>query len=130
MAQYVFQDLNVRDSFVSSSTDFLLYDEKVVVQSLWRLITTEEGEIPNFRVYGLSIKKYSQYPLTPETIKTIYNYVKNRVQAFEDRGEIIRADVDVDIEGEKVFYAFYVRIKTTGNVVKLPIWTINVGSST
>ena len=76
MAQYVLQDLNVRDEFVSTSTDFLLYDEKVIVQSVWRLITTEEGEIPNFRVYGLSIKKYSQYPMTPETINGIYDYVK------------------------------------------------------
>lgn len=130
MAQYIFQDINVRDPFVSLSTDILLYDEKVVVQSLWRLITTEEGEIPNFRVYGLSIKKYSQYPLTPETIKTVYNYVKNRVSAFEDRGEIIRADVDVDIEREQVYYTFYVRLKTTGNIVKLPIWTINIGNAT
>ena len=129
MAQYIFQDLNVRDPFVSTSVDMLLYDEKVIVQSLWRLITTEEGEIPNFRIYGLSIKKYSQYPLTPETIKTVYNYVKNRIQAFEDRGEIIRADVDVDIEAEKVYYAFYVRMKTTGNIVKLPIWTITIGSA-
>lgn len=129
MAQYIFQDLNVRDPFVSTSVDMLLYDEKVIVQSLWRLITTEEGEIPNFRIYGLSIKKYSQYPLTPETIKTVYNYVKNRIQAFEDRGEIIRADVDVDIEAEKVYYAFYVRMKTTGNIVKLPVWTITIGSA-
>lgn len=129
MAQYIFQDLNVRDPFVSTSTEFLLYDEKVVVQSIWRLITTEEGEIPNFRVYGLSIKKYSQYPLTPETVKTVYNYVKNRVTAFEDRGEIIRADVDVSMEREEVYYNFYVRVKSTGNIIKLPIWTINVGSS-
>ena len=129
MAQYIFQDLNVRDPFVSTSTEFLLYDEKVVVQSIWRLITTEEGEIPNFRVYGLSIKKYSQYPLTPETVKAVYNYVKNRVTVFEDRGEVVRADVDVNMEREEVYYNFYVRVKSTGSVIKLPIWTINVGSS-
>ena len=129
MAQYIFQDLNVRDPFVSTSTEFLLYDEKVVVQSIWRLITTEEGEIPNFRVYGLSIKRFSQYPLTPETVKAVYNYVKNRVRAFEDRGEVIRADVDVSIEKEEVYYNFYVRVKSTGNIIKLPIWTINIGNS-
>lgn len=129
MAQYIFQDLNVRDPFVTTSTDFLLYDEKVVVQSIWRLLTTEEGEIPNFRVYGLSIKRFSQYPLTPETVKGIYNYVKGRVRAFEDRGEIVKADVDVDIERDSVYYSFYVRIKSTGSILKLPVWTINVGSS-
>ncbi len=127
MAQYIYQDLNVRDPFVSTSTEFLLHDEKVVVQSIWRLITTEEGEIPNFRVYGLSIKRFSQYPLTPETIKMVYNYVKNKVRTFEERGEIVRADVDVDIEHEQVFYSYYVRIKSTQTVLKLPIWTLNLG---
>ena len=129
MAQYVLQDLNVRDEFVSTSTDFLLYDEKVIVQSVWRLITTEEGEIPNFRVYGLSIKKYSQYPLTPETINGIYEYVKGRISAFEERAEVIKADVDANFEQQIVFYDFYLRIRTTGTIIKLPTWTISVGAA-
>lgn len=129
MAQYVLQDLNVRDEFVSTSTEFLLYDEKVIVQSIWRLITTEEGEIPNFRVYGLSIKKYSQYPMTTETINEIYEYVKGRIATFEERGEIIKADVDASIENQVIYYTFYVRIKTTGTVVKLPTWTVSVGAA-
>ena len=129
MAQYVLQDLNVRDEFVSTSTDFLLYDEKVIVQSVWRLITTEEGEIPNFRVYGLSIKKYSQYPMTPETINGIYDYVKGRISAFEERAEVIKADVDANIEQQVIFYNFYLRIRTTGTVIKLPTWTVSVGAA-
>ena len=128
-AKHVWQDLNVRDSFVSPSTDFLLYDTKVVVQSIWRLITTEEGEIPNFRVYGLSIKKYCQYPLTKNTIDTIYNYVKDRVTAFEDRGEIIKADVNASFEQQTVSYDFYVRVKKTNDVVKLPTWVVSVGTA-
>ena len=129
MAQYVLQDLNVRDEFVSTSTDFLLYDEKVIVQSVWRLITTEEGEIPNFRVYGLSIKKYSQYLMTPETINGIYDYVKGRISAFEERAEVIKADVDANIEQQIIFYNFYLRIRTTGTVIKLPTWTVSVGAA-
>lgn len=129
MAQYVLQDLNVRDEFVSTSTDFLLYDEKVIVQSVWRLITTEEGEIPNFRVYGLSIKKYSQYPMTLETINGIYDYVKGRISAFEERAEVIKADVDANIEQQIIFYNFYLRIRTTGTVIKLPTWTVSVGAA-
>ena len=126
--QHVWQDINVRDEFVSPSTDFLIYDTKVVVQSIWRLITTEEGEIPNFRAYGLSIKKYSQYPLTSGTINEIYNYVKDRVSAFESRGEIVKADVNANIEQQVVLMNFYVRVKKTGDVVKLPTWTIPIGS--
>ena len=129
MTQYVLQDLNVRDDFVSTSTELLLHDEKVIVQSIWRLITTEEGEIPNFRVYGLSIKRFSQYPLTSETINMIYEYVKGRVAAFEERGEIIKADVDTNFETGDIYMSFYVRMKNSQTVVKLPIWTVQVASN-
>ena len=129
MPQHILQDINVRDEFVTSSTDFLLYDSKVVVQSIWRLITTEEGEIPNFRAYGLSIKKFSQYPLTKETINTIYNYVKDRVTAFEERGQIIRADVDVSFERQEIYMNFYVQVIDTQEVIKLPTWVVNVGGA-
>ena len=127
MAQYIFQDINVRDSVVSTSTDFLLYDSKVVVQSIWRLITTEEGEIPNFRAYGLSIKRFCQYPLTQSTVQTIYNYVKDRVEAFEVRGEIIKGEVDLSVERQEIYYNFYVRVKSTGEILRLPTWTVSVG---
>ena len=129
MPQFILQDLNVRDPFVSDSTDFLLYDTKVVVQSIWRLITTEEGEIPNYRVYGLSIKKFCQYPMSQETVQIIYNYVKNRVKAFEERGTIIRADVDANFNKQEVYYRFYVQVNTTSDIVKLPTWTVKLGSS-
>lgn len=129
MPQYILQDLNVQDKFVTTSTDFMIYDTQVVVQSVWRLLTTEEGEIPNFRAYGLSIKRFSQYPFTKETIDTVYNYVKDRVTAFEERAEIIRADVDADIEREEIYYNFYLRVRATGDVVKLPTWTVTIGSA-
>ena len=129
MAQYVLQDLNVRDDFVSTSTEFLLHDEKVIVQSIWRLITTEEGEIPNFRVYGLSIKRFSQYPMTVETINTIYEYVKNRVSIFEERAEVIKADVDTNVETGEIYMWFYLRMRNSQTVVKLPIWTVQVASN-
>lgn len=129
MPQYILQDYNVGDKFVSDSTDIYLYDTKVVVQSIWRLITTEEGEIPNFRVYGLSIKKFCQYPMTKNTITLIYNYVKDRVKAFEERGTIVRADVSASIEAQSVYYNFYVRVNVTEEVVKLPTWTVKLGSA-
>lgn len=129
MPQYILQDYNVGDKFVSDSTDIYLYDTKVVVQSIWRLITTEEGEIPNFRVYGLSIKKFCQYPLTPETINLIYNYVKDRVKAFEERGTVIRADVNASFEKQEIYYNFYVQVNATSEIVKLPTWTVKIGTA-
>ena len=126
---YIFKDLNVRDEFVTDSKDVMIYDTKVVVQSIWRLMTTEEGEIPNFRNYGLNIKQFLQYPLTEETVNTIYNYVKNRVEAFEERADIIKSDVDVNFETGYIYMIFYLRMKSTGDVVKLPLFTIKVASA-
>lgn len=125
---YIFTDLNVRDPFVTTSTDVMLYDTKVVVQGVWRMLTTEEGEIPNYRNYGLSIKRFCQYPLTQSTIDTIYNYVKNRVEGFETRVEIVRADVDADFNTGQLFYTFYLRMKSSNEFIKLPTWVVQVAA--
>jgi phage baseplate assembly protein W len=126
---YVYSDLNVRDPLVSTSTAVMLYDTKTIVQGVWRLLTTEEGEIPNFRNYGLDIKRFSQYPLTSKTVDAIYNYVKDRVEAFETRAEIIRANVDVDFEQGVIYMVFFLRMRASGEVVQLPIFNVQVSSS-
>lgn len=125
---YVFSDLNVRDPFVSSSTAVMLYDTKTIVQGVWRMITTEEGEIPNFRQYGLNIKRFSQYPLNSQTVDGIYNYVKERVEVFETRAEIVKADADVDFEQGVIYMTFFLRMKASGEVVKLPTWSVQVST--
>ena len=126
---YVFSDLNVQDPNVTNSTDVMIYDTKTVVQGVWRLLTTEEGEIPNFRQYGLYIKQFSQYPLTSQTVETIYNYVKGRVESFETRVEILKADVDVDFEQGTIFMSFYLRMRASNEIVKLPTFVVQVSSS-
>lgn len=129
MRSYIFKDLNVRDEFVTDSKDVMIYDTKVIVQSVWRLMNTEEGEIPNFRNYGMSLKQFMQFPLTKDTVNSIYNYVKGRVEAFEDRAEIVKADVDVSFEQGYIYMIFFLRMKATGDIVKLPLFTIKVASS-
>ena len=126
---YIFKDLNVRDEFVTESTDVMIYDAKVIVQSIWRLMNTEEGEIPNFRNYVLNIKQFMQYPLTEETVDGIYNYVRSRIEAFEDRADIIKADVDVSFEYGYIYMIFYLRIKATGDIIKMPTFTVQVATA-
>lgn len=126
---YIYVDPNARDILVSDSTSAMLYNSKVVVQSVWRLFNTEEGEIPNFRNYGINVRQFLQYPLTDETISTIYNYVKKRVEIFEPRAQIIRADVDIDFSIGKVFMIFFLRMLNNGDVVKLPTWSVQVSST-
>lgn len=125
---YIFSDLNVRDPFVSDSTDVLLYDTKTVVQGVWRLLNTEEGEIPNFRQYGLSIKRFSQYPLNSETVNGIYDYVKNRIETFEERVEVLKSDVDVDFDNGVLYMSFYLRMRASSQVIKLPTWVVQVAT--
>ena len=129
VTSYIFSDLNVRDEFVSDSTSVMLYDSKDVVQSVWRLLTTEEGEIPNFRNYGLSIKKYCQYPLSIDTIQEMYDYVKGKIETYETRVDVLRADVDVDFEQGLVIFDFYLVLKATSEMVKIPTWTVQVSTS-
>lgn len=126
---YIYVDPNARDILVSDSTKAMLYNSKVVVQSVWRLFNTEEGEIPNFRNYGINIRQFLQYPLTDETINAIYEYVKRRVEIFENRAQVIRADVDIDFSTGKIFMIFFLRMLNNGEVVKLPTWTVQVSSN-
>lgn len=128
MPNYIFADLNTRDDFVSTSKETLLYDTKVVVQSIWRLLTTEEGEIPNFRNYGLSIKKFSQYPMNKDTINEIYKYVKTRIEVFEPRGEVLSSELSADIANGVIGMRFLIRVKSTQETVKLPTWTVQLGA--
>ena len=129
ITSYIFSDLNVRDEFVTDSDSIMIYDSTDIVQSVWRLLTTEEGEIPNFRNYGLSMKRYLHYPLTAESVQDMYDYVKGKIETYETRVDVIRADADVDFEREVVMFVFYLAIRATGEVVKIPTWEVQVTTS-
>lgn len=126
---YIYLDPNVRDILVSDSTDVMLKDSKVIVQSVWRLLNTEEGEIPNFRNYGLNVKQFLQYPITDETVRTIYNYVKGRIESFELRTKVTNVYVDIDFSTGKIMMDLYLELLENGDVVKLPTWTVQVAGS-
>ena len=128
MTTYIFKDLNSRDSFVDTSENLMLYDSKAVVQSIWRLITTEEGEIPNYRTYGLSLKRFMQYPLTKQTVNMIYEYIKGKIEYFESRAEIISAQADVNFDNGMISFIFYVQVKSTGEFVQLAPFSVQVAA--
>ena len=126
---YIFSDLNVRDEFVTDSKAVMIYDSTDIIQSVWRLLTTEEGEIPNFRNYGLDVKRYCQYPLTEETIEEIYRYVKGKIDTYEARVNVVKAKVDVDFDSGLIFYNFILEIKATGETITIPTWNVQVATS-
>jgi phage baseplate assembly protein W len=129
VVSYIFSDLNVRDEFVTDSKAVMIYDSTDIVQSIWRLLTTEEGEIPNFRNYGLDVKRYCQYPLTEETIEEIYRYVKGKIDTYEARVNLVKAKVDVDFDSGLIFYNFILEIKATGETITIPTWNVQVATS-
>lgn len=126
---YIFSDLNVRDEFVTDSKSVVIYDTTDIIQSVWRLLTTEEGEIPNFRDYGLWVKQFMHYPLTEDTINDIYEYVKSKIERYETRVNVIRADVSLDFEQGRVNYEFVLSLKNSSELIKIPTWTIQVATS-
>lgn len=129
VVSYIFSDLNVRDEFVTDSKAVMIYDSTDIIQSVWRLLTTEEGEIPNFRNYGLDVKRYCQYPLTEETIEEIYRYVKGKIDTYEARVNVVKAKVDVDFDSGLIFYNFILEIKATGETITIPTWNVQVATS-
>ena len=128
-SSYIFLDLNARDPFVSSSEELLLEDTKVVVQDLWRLITTQEGEIPYFRDYGLNVKQFLHYPLNKSTADTIYKYVKGKIEAYEQRASIINTYIDIDHINGYVILIFTIQVKSTGESFQLPTWRVYVNNN-
>ena len=61
---YINSDLNVRLPHVSPQDSAVIVDKEAILQSIYRLFETEEGEIPFYRTYGLNLKPYVQMPLT------------------------------------------------------------------
>lgn len=121
----VFSDINVR--VIDYELDkFLSTDAKAVFQSMWRLFTTEEGEIPYFRAYGCRLKKFLHYPLTQNTADAILEYLENKVESFESRGRIVSADAQADISNNVLKMKCYVQVKASGETGVLPDLLVDV----
>lgn len=115
----VYSDINTRAQNPDEDK-FLSEDAKAVFQSIWRLITTEELEIPYYRSYGCNLKRFLQYPLTESTADYIFEYVKKRVSEFETRGSVINAKAYADVSNNTIRMELYVKVNATGETGVLP----------
>lgn len=117
--EVVYSDMNTR--FMNYEKDmFLTDDANAVFQSIYRLITTDEGEIPYYRSYGCNLKRFIQSPLTETTANRIYDYLKAKVEKFEDRGSIIESDAVADLNNNTLIMKLVVRCNATGETSTLP----------
>ena len=114
-----YSDMNTR--FMDYEEDkFLTSDAKAVFQSIYRLITTDAGEIPYYRSYGCNLKRFVQKPLTEQTANLIYNYLKDKVEEFEPRGRIISSEVGADLNNNILRMKLYVQCVATGETGVVP----------
>ena len=119
MAQVVFSDINTR--IINPNVDkFLTTDAEAIFQSIWRLITTHEGEIPYFRAYGCNLKRFEQLPLTETTADRIVEYVTKKVETWETRGELVSANAKADYNNNTLYLQLVVRCKATNETGVLP----------
>ena len=119
MAQVVFSDRNAR--IVRPTEDkFLTTDAEAVFQSLWRLFTTHEGEIPYFRAYGCNLKRFEQLPLTESTADMIFEYLTNKVETWETRGTLESANAKADYNNNALYMQLTVKCNATNETGVLP----------
>ena len=118
-SQVVYSDMNVRILDYERDS-FLTDDAKAVFQSIYRVITTDEGEIPYYRTYGCNLKRFLQAPLTEDTATAIYEYLVDRVEKFETRGEITSTEAGADMNNNLIVMKLFVKCKTTDETGVLP----------
>lgn len=119
MANVVYSDINTR--IINPEEDkFLTNDAQAVFQSIWRLITTHEGEIPYFRAYGCNLKRFLQLPLSEATADRIFDYLVDKVTKWETRGTLVSANAKADYDNNALYMQLTVRCNATGETGVLP----------
>ena len=125
--RYINSDLNVRLSEVSSQDTTVIVDKEAVMQSIYRLFKTEEGEIPFYRAYGLDLKQFLQKPLGEALAREINEYVSGKLEAFEQRAEVYKVNAVSNYTDNSVVLQYYVKIKATGEIIGLEPLAVPIG---
>lgn len=125
--RYINSDLNVRLQEVNSQDTTVIVDKEAVMQSIYRLWGTEEGEIPYYRGYGMNLKQFLQKPLGPMLARDIKEYVDGKIEAYEQRVEVYKVNAASNYVNQSVILQYYVRIKTTGEIVGLEPLVVPIG---
>ncbi len=122
----IFSDLNVRLNEVDNSDITVITDANAIKQSLIRLFNTEEGEIANFRIYGLPIKNFLHYPLNINTGTEIYDIIVQKINYFEQRVNVMSdlCEIIIDYTSSAIKIIMVVQIKSTGEILVLPTLSI------
>jgi len=124
---YINSDLNVRLPHVSPQDSAVIVDKEAILQSIYRLFETEEGEIPFYRKYGLNLKQFIQQPLNESLTRDVDDYVRGKLELFEPRVEVVKSYGVTDYNHSAIMLQYWVRLKTTGEIVNLAPLRVPVG---
>lgn len=121
----IYTDLNVRLAVVG--TDAInIANAKAILQSVSRLLMTQEGEIPYYRNYGLNLRQFVQKPLTQATANEIYDYVRGKIEKYEQRVNVIGANTEADFNNGIIYMQYTLQVKSTGEIIQTDMQGIKV----
>lgn len=128
MNNYIYTDINIRLADISSNDVFTITDTKAVHQSLEKLINTSIGEIPNFRAFGVNLKRFLQYPLNNSTGQAIYSHVSGQVKKFIKTVTVLdeMSNMILDVDNGVIKIQIAVKCNDTGEIIVLPLIDVAV----
>ncbi len=112
---------------MNSQDTTVIVDKEAILQSIYRLFRTEEGEIPYYRAYGLDLKQFLQKPLGESLAREINEYVSSKINIFEQRVDIYKVNAVSDFENSSIILQYYVKSKTTGEIFGLEPLVVPIG---
>lgn len=112
---------------MNSQDTTVIVDKEAILQSLYRLLHTQEGEIPYYRGYGINLKQFVQKPLGPALAREIKEYIDDKIETYEQRVEIYKVNAASNYQDQTVILQYYVRIKTTGEIIGLEPLVVPIG---
>lgn len=126
----VLSDLSLHLTQVNNSDTVVCTDTQVLKQSLIRLTQTQQGEIYNYRAYGMDIKKWFQYPLTESTAREIESYVIGQISTFQSDVTYIdsASEIIIDYNNNYIKFNLVYQLNLTGEIISLPTISVPVSS--
>lgn len=124
---YVLSDLNVRLDYVSPQDSTVITDRETALQSIYRLLETEEGEIPNYRNYGLNLKQFVHRPLNRDLVETVTSYLKGKILMYVADVSIKEVRTRADYANGYIILNFVLIIQSTQEVIEVQPISVYVG---
>ena len=118
-----YPDINAHISEVNSTDTVIVYNKQSILQSLYRLINTREGDIMYYRAYGLNLRQFMHYPLTEFTGNLIFQYIVSKINRFENRVNILDAQsiIEINTDNDQISFEIFLQIKGTDEVFNINI---------